>query len=215
MKRLVASGLLLTLGIIVSAQSFSNEFNKVYQACLNLRAASITGSTSLMKCAGSELKNANTRDFSTLKCLDDVKLSLNGHFIFDDEFVDSLVINKCVYSFAQGYADRWAKRSAERGASTTGTIFMKTCCISALSSSRYAFVAQGHQELAVIAEGDGLINLRIYDNTNKIWYNDDQDLNTGMPTRTRVFDIPRGNCLLEIEIINKTDKDISFVILSN
>ena len=164
-----------------------------------------------MKSAATELKAAEPRYFSTLKCLDDAKLSLDGHFIFDYEFVDSLVVNKKVYSFAQTYAEK----GADRYVSNNKKIFMKTCCVGAMSSSRYSFVAQKTQELAVVAEGHGLINLRVYDKTNQIWYNDDQDMNTGLPSRTRVFDIGRGYAVLELEIINKTDKDISFVIISN
>lgn len=211
MKHLFVSALLFSLCMLSQAQDFSDKFNMVYQACLDLRAASVTGSTSLMKSAGAELKDAQPRYFSTLKCLDEVKLSLNGHFVFDYEFVDSLVVNKKVYSFAQGYAERGAKRSV----SNKGKVFMKTCCVGPFSSSRYSFVSQGRQELAVVAEGDGLINLMVYDTTNKVWYNDDKDFNTGMSSRTRVFDILSGNALLEIEIINKTDKEISFVVISN
>ena len=211
MKRLFASTLLLTFCILSQAQNFSDDFNRVYQACLELRSASMTGSFSLMKSAATELKAVEPRYFSTLKCLDDAKLSLDGHFIFDYEFVDSLVVNKKVYSFAQTYSEKGANRYV----SNNKKIFMKTCCVGAMSSSRYSFVSQKTQELAVVADGHGLINLRVYDKTNQIWYNDDQDLNTGLPSRTRVFDIGRGYAVLELEIINKTDKDISFVIISN
>ena len=211
MKSLLISTCLLCCSIFAGAQNFSSRFTKVYQACMDLRAASVTGSASLMKSACCELKSEDVRYFSTLACLDDVQLSLNGHFIFDYEFVDSLIVNKSVYRFAQNYAER----SAGRFASTGGRIYIKTCCVAASSSSRYSFVAQGHQELAVVSEGGGLLNLRVYDATNNVWHNDDQDLNKGLPSRTRVFDIPGGNALLEIEIINKTDKDISFVVLSN
>lgn len=211
MKKLLLILFMLCGYMSLSAQNFSEEFGKVYDACMSLRSASISGSTSLMKSAGVELKEAETKFFSTLKCLDKNKPSLNGHFVFDHEFVDSLIINKNVYSFAQGYAER----VAERGMSTRGNIYIKTCCVSASSSTRYSFVSSGYQELAVIAEGDGLINLRVYDATNKVWHNDTQDLNVGRPSRTRTFEVPNTHARLEIEVINKTDKDISFVVISN
>lgn len=203
--------MVLMCGYMAAAQNFSEEFSKVYSACLSLRSASVSGSTFLMKSAGTELKEARTRYFSTLQCLDKSKPSLNGHFIFDCEFVDSLIINRNVYSFAQ----RYANRSAERSISYSGGIYIKTCCVSASSSARYSFVSSGYQELAVIAEGGGLINLRVYDATNKVWHNDTQDLNIGRPSRTRAFEVPNTYARLEIEVINKTDKDISFVVISN
>lgn len=211
MKKIVISLLVLVSGTLIHAQDFSDDFRKVYDACMDLRMASVSGSSALMKSASTEIKAILPRYFGSLRCLDPIKPSLNGHFIFDYEFVDSLLVNKKVYTFAQQYAEREEKR----GISSSKKIYMRTCCVGALSTSRYYFIAHGIQELAVVAEGDGLVNLRVYDSINKVWYNDTQDLNVGQASRTRRFTIPGGNVRLEIEVENKIDKDISFVIISN
>lgn len=211
MKHLLFVVLAFCCSMTTFAQDFSDEFRKVYESCMSLRSASVSGSTALMKSACAELKASDPGYFSILKCLDRTKPSLNGHFIFDYEFVDSLIVNKKVYSFAQGYSERMEKRES----SSNDQVLMKTCCVGASSSSRYSFIAQGHQELAVVTEAGGLVNLRVYDATNGRWYNDDQDQNVGHPSRTRIFELSGGNVILEIEVINKTDNDVSFVIISN
>ncbi len=211
MKRLLMIVILLAITIAAMAQDFSEDFRLVYEACVELRDASVSGSTVQMRVAADKLKSANTKYFSLLRCIDGENLSLNEHFVFDHEFVDSLIVNRKVYSFAQGYAERGAKR----GTSSKGGIYMKTCCVGARSSSSYSFNASKYQELAIVAERGGLVNMKVHDITNDIWYNDTDNLNTGMPTRKRAFSIPNGMARLEITVYNKSDCDISFVIISN
>ena len=123
-----------------------------------------------------------------------------------------LIEGRDVYKFAQ----RYAKREKDRGTSSSGQIFDKTCAVKGLSSVKYSFPSKGLQELAVVTEPGGLVTLRIYDKTNDKWYNDTEDVKTGRESRWMIMNLPENKrCVLEIEIINTVDKDISFVILSN
>ena len=95
-------------------------------------------------------------------------------------------------------------------------IVTKTCCVKAGQSTKYQFVANGLQELAFVAEPGGLLTVRIHDLTNNKWYNDTKDVRTGQPHRAHAFNLPtQKNCKIEVEIINTTKKDFSFVVLSN
>ena len=150
--------------------------------------------------------------FGVLKCLDKEPLSLDGHFVFDSEFADSLVAGRLVYPFAQKYAER-TRRRGKRGA---GNLFCVTYAVKAAGSAHFSFPSRGRQELAVISEPGGFITLRIHDIKHDMWYNDTEDVSAGRPSRYLVFDLPTDEVsTLELEVINTGADDTSFVIISN
>lgn len=206
--------LLLVAILFVSIQANSQptpEVQAAIDACLALRVAVGTGSTEGLKQANNALKACDVQPFNKLRCRDE-QPSLKGHFVFEPEFVDSLIINRKVYKFAQQYADR----SAQRATSSSGKVFAKTCMVKGKKSITYTLAAKGTQYLAVVTEPKGLVTLRIYDKTNDKWYNDTDDVNVGRPSRIQTLGLPKDkNCLLEIEIINTSKKDMSFVIIGN
>ena len=211
MKRVLPIILLFLSAFIAVGQNLSGDLKSVYDACVALRTAAGSGSTSQMREANTLLKNVRTGHFGTLRMISGETVSMDGHFIFDHEFVDSLLVNRKVYSFAQKYLDR----TARRGSSTSGTVFMKTCCVKADAVVKFKFRAQDRQELALVTEPGGMVNMKVYDSRNDLWHNDDENLNTGKPHHARVFDIPGGMSEIVVEVINKTDNDLSFVVISN
>lgn len=213
-KNLFITTLIALLSFSLNAQNLSSEMQSAYDACLQLQSAINAGGTAGLRDANQQLKECNPAYFSSLHVVDEELLpSLNGHFVFDYEFVDSLIANRLVYEFAE----RYAERCAERGTSSSkDKVFMKTCMVSANSSTRLTFHSRGHQELAVVAEPGGLITLRVHDTTNDMWYNDTKKVKKGLPSRALVFDLPTSKrCALEVEVINKSKKDVSFVVISN
>ena len=100
--------------------------------------------------------------------------------------------------------------------SGSGSVFLKNAAVRAESSVRYSFPSKGRQELAVVTEPGGMVTLRVYDKSNGKWYNDAEDVNAGRASRIMVIDLPDDKCnLLELEIVNRSGKDISFVIIGN
>lgn len=210
MKRYIVF-ILLFLGIEGLAQQLTPEVQATIDACTALRAAVGAGSTEGLKQANNALRTCDVKFFGQLRCRDE-EPSLNGHFVFDHEFVDSLIINREVYTFAQ----RFAERTAQRSPSGSGKVFAKTCMVKGKKSAIYTLTTKGVQYIAVVTEPKGLATLRIHDKTNARWYNDTDDVNIGRPLRVHTLNLPKDkNCLLEIEIINTTKKDISFVIIGN
>ena len=196
----------------IFAQTLSDDMQQVYDACVEIRSAAGSGSTTALQSANKKLKSADTKYFGTLRCLDTKAMNLDGHLVFDFEFVDSLIVNREVYKFASKYV----KRGLRRGASSSGKILIKTCGVKAGASTKHRFVARDKQELAVVTEPGGRVSMRIHDKTNDKWYNDTKDFKQGRETRIAVFNLPKETKnTIEVEIINTTDKDISFVIISN
>ena len=61
-----------------------------------------------------------------------------------------------------------------------------------------------------------MVTLRVYDKTNGRIYADTENVRKGMSTRFISFDSENNKRVtLEIEIENRTGKDISFIVLSN
>lgn len=213
MNRKIA--LFILLGIIlytcntIKAQRLSPQMQAVYDACLQMRSSIGSGNLPGLRAANEAFKLCNSKEFGALRCITQNPLTLDGHFVFDEVFVDSLIDGRKVYEFAQRYAD---KRRV-RGTSSSGTIFDKTCAVKKKSSVKYTLPTKGRQELAIVTESGGLVSLRIHDKTHNKWFNDTDE---GKPSRYKVIDLPKNErSILEIEIINTSDKDISFVILGN
>ena len=211
-QRILFIIVLLQIGLVLRAQQPIPEVQATIDACLALRAAIGAGSNEGLKQANKALKACDVKPFNQLRCREEKRLSLKGHFVFDHEFVDSLIKNRKVYKFAQQYADRSVRRST----SSSGKVFTKTCVVKGRKSTTYTLAAKGTQYLAVVTEPKGLVTLRIHDKTNDKWYNDTDDVNVGRPSRIQTLDLPKDKQnLLEIEIINSSKKDISFVIIGN
>lgn len=211
-QRILLLTVILFIGIVAKAQLIKPELQAAIDACLALRAAVGSGSNEGLKQANKALKACDVQPFNKLRCRDEQQPSLKGHFVFETEFVDSLILNRKVYKFAQHYADR----SAQRATSSSGKVFAKTCMVKGKKSTTYTLVAKGTQYIAVVTEPKGLVTLRIHDKTNDKWYNDTNDVNIGRPSRIQTLDLPKDkNCLLEIEIINNSKKDMSLVIIGN
>lgn len=203
---------LLSIGL--SAQKLLPEMQATYDACLQLQSAIGAGNTTGLREANQMLKNCETDYFNSMRVADeDLLPSLNGHFVFDHEFVDSLILNRCAYQFAQ----RYAERCAERGTSSAqGKVFMRTCSVGGKSSIKFTFTSRGHQELAFVTEPRGSITVRVHDVKHDKWYNDNTKENKGLPSRIRIFDLPTNELsTIEVEVLNRSKEDISFVVISN
>lgn len=192
-------------------QSMSLDMKNAFDACVAIRSAIASGSRQNLFYANSIFKKYDTTPFYSLRRTDDKVLSLDGHLVFNTDFIDSLLAGKDIYPYAQRFSNDFARR----GKAAFGKIFIKNCVVGGNNSSKYRFYSKGYQELAIVTEPGGMITLRVYDKTNDKWYTDTKDIKRGMATRFISFDSGEKKVTLEIEIINATSKDVSFVVLSN
>lgn len=214
-KGILAIVVLMLMARDMSAQSqLSTEMQKAFDVCWALRTAISTGNTAGLKSANEDFKRCKVRDFFTLRQQKSDIVSLNGHFVWDEEFVDSLIVGRNVRKFAQ----RYAEKRARRGTSGSGgkRVCIKSIAVKKKGNARFKFPSSNHQELVVITEPQGKISLRVHCKKTKKWYNDDDDVNDGRAYRQQIFDIPEGvKDTVEVEVINCGNNDISFVIITN
>lgn len=187
----------------------------VIDAAIAMRNAAATGDSSALKQSALEFKKSKVVNFNNLHCKDDTLHSMNGHLVFDEAFADSLANGIDVYR----HADAMNRSATHRGRTADGSIFTRTCFVKAKKSTKYTFTSGEHQELAVVAEAGGLITMKVHV-TNRAglnqWHNDTIDTKKGRPQRKTSFDLPKTPpSLVELEVINCTNRDISFVVISN
>lgn len=184
----------------------------LYTSCISMRNAVEEGNITDLKNANNIFKLCKSHFWgSTLRNISESTLSFNGHFVFSPVFVDSLIAyGDRIYKFADHYNRIQYMQGAIR--EDEETVNYRTCIVGKSTSVKYSFYTRGHQELAFVTEPEGIIGIRIYDRTNnKAYYYD-----TGLPYRFITLELPQNKrSQLEIEIINKVNRDVSFVIISN
>ena len=199
--------------IVQNNLSMSLEMKNAYDACVAIRSALESNSIQNLYAANEIFKKYNTAPFNSLRSKDDKILSLNGHFIFNTDFIDSLIAGQNVYPHAQNIANR--STYVSRGLLAAGGILLKNGIVGKGSIAKYSFASRGYQELAIVTEPGGMVTLNVYDKTNQKWYNDVKNVRKGMTTRFISFNSGDKRVVIEFEVINTSDRDVSFVILSN
>lgn len=217
MKRFI---LLMTFAIM-AIQTFSQTkeaaditIQKAYDACISMRDAVGSNDKEAIRNAARDLSSCDTKEFNSLRCKSGV-VSVNGHLLFDEVFANALAEGKDVYQ----QADSISKSRTHRGQTADGSILTKTCFANAGKTVKYTFPSKGRQELAVVAESGGLVTMKIHVKNKKGLdrrYDDTTKVKLGMPQRKVVFDLPK-DCMniVELEVVNCSKKDISFVVISN
>lgn len=214
MKKILFALTVAICSVSASAQEVigSMIIDDVMDACIAMQEALENKDTVSLKKAVESLRETKTTSF--LLCKDDSISSLNGHFVFNDVFVDSLVVGANPYE----QADDINHSTASRGQRADGVKLSRTYLVKAGQSTRYSFASKGRQELGIVAEPGGLVTTRIHvTNSSGLseWHNDTKNPNGTRRYKT-VFDLPSDKRnIVELEVINKSGKDISFVVISN
>lgn len=216
MKKFLFTLIISICSAYASAQEATDSMSidDVMDACIAMQEALENNDTIALKKAAENLRETKAAAFTSLRCKDDTISSLNGHFVFNDVFVDSLAIGANPYD----NADNINRSTTHRGQMTGGAKLTKTCMVKAGKSTKYSFASRGRQELGIVAEPGGLVTTRIHvTNTSGLneWHNDTKNPNGTRRYKT-AFDLPSDKRnTVELEVINKSGKDISFVVISN
>lgn len=215
--------LLLSMASIacVYAQEAKDEttdimsIDAVFDACVSMQESLEINDIAALAEASKAFKCSKAASFSSLHCKDDTIQSLNGHFIFNDVFVDSLVAGGNPFE----NADNINRSTTCRGQTPNGSILTKTCFVKVGKSTKHTFTSRGVQELGIVTEPGGKVYVKVHvTNSSGLndWYNDNKSAKEGTHRYKTCFILPNDKRnTVEIEVINKGDKDISFVVISN
>lgn len=193
----------------------SMSIDAVFEACVSMQESLEINDTTTLAEAAKALKDSKATSFTSLRCKDDTIQSLNGHFVFNDVFVDSLAAGGNPYD----NADNINRSTTHRGQTTNGSILTKTCFVKAGKSTKHSFTSRGVQELGIVTEPGGKVYVKVHvTNTSGLneWHNDNKSAKDGTRRYKTRFPLPMDKRnTVEIEVINKGDKDTSFVVISN
>ena len=213
MKRtIIISALILGISVFGKAQTLSAPMEKAIEACINLSKAIETTTTSQLKAANKALRAADIVDFGDLWLEKGKDLSVDGHFIFDEEFVDSLIVNRKVIDFSSHYAKL---RSSRASTNVNGRIKMTTKALKAGQNSIWKTVNRRNAEYAIVAEPGGLFTMTIRDNKGKVLYAETVNNKKGEPVRKAKIQLPDKATRIFIEIKNNGKNNASFALLGN
>lgn len=221
--RKILSTILLSLCCLVAwaqdNEQDSLSIQAVIDACISMRDAAAASDSAALCQSAQELRKTGATEFSSLRSNDPdfyiTRGSLKGHLVFNEHFAECLAEDSTYYE----KADDVKNMESHRGVTVDGSYFTKTGIVGAGKSTSYSFVSKGYQELAVVAESGGLITMKIHV-TNSAGldqrYDDTKSVKKGLPQRKTSFTLPSDKRnTVELEIINCSDKDCSFVVISN
>lgn len=213
MKKTLVSLLLLCSIIGANAQNLKPGIQTLMDACISLRTAIAAGDIDGLRSANKTFKSVKTVNFSGFRPVQPAKFaSLKNHFIFEPEFVDSLI--KLGKGKVYKYADKYATNgSAVRGTASQG-VYIKNIVLKKKSTQTYKMIGDGHMELVFVTEPKGLISVTIYDKKHKVYYKEHEKERQGAAYRVHTFDLPQdGNAELQVSIQNVSKKDVSCVVM--
>lgn len=215
MKKFFVTLLLVAVMVCVQAQKLQKDVQTLMDACITMRTAIGNGDIDGLRSANKRFKSVKVSNFDALKPVRPSKFeSLDGHFIFEPEFVDSLI------ALGKGKVYKYADRYTTRGNSCRGPVSarvnMKNVLLKGKSTSIYKMYGKGRIELAFVTEPNGLISVTIYDKKHKVYYKEHEKERQGAAYRVHTFDLPNdGNAELEITIQNLSGEDVSCVVIGN
>lgn len=185
---------------------------KAIGACKNIADAMASMNEEQLKAANKMLRAADIVDFGNLRLEKGKDLSVDGHFIFDEEFIDSLIVNHKEREFSSRYAK---KRSRRGSTSVNGRIKMTTKALKAGHSATWKTSNHKNAEYAIVAEPGGLFTMTIWNEKGKVIYTETVNNKRGEQIRKAKIQLPQYYTRIFIEIKNNCKNDASFAILSN
>lgn len=192
----------------------SEAMTKAIAICTKISKAIDPLNTSVdqLRQANAELKNAKIENFSDLRIDKGTDISVDGHFIFDEKFIDSVIVNRKIISISSIYA-----RNRNRGcsSSTKGRIKMTTKALKAGQTCVWKTVNKDNPEFALIAEPTGLFTMTIRDEKGKTLYAETRNHKKGDSIRKAKLKLPDVATKILIEVKNCGDNDASFALLSD
>lgn len=211
MKRLsIIISLLCALGFSIGAQNMSPLMSNAINICQNLSGAIGSSNTSRLRDANNSLKAADIVNFGDLWLVKGKDLNVNGHFIFDEDFIDDLIKDGKVLSFSSKYAK---KRSVRNYSDKTGKVKLTTKALKAGQSCTWRTSDRKNAEYALVAEPGGLFTMTIRDKSGKVLYAETVNNKAGSNIRKAKIQLPANSTIIFLEIKNCGKKDASFALL--
>lgn len=200
--------LLLVLAVCASAihaQNTTELMMKAEKACMMIRDA-VTARSADNVMAGMEMISEIPFSELTLSSVDTKNaVPMRGHLQYNVEYLDELLLKNLDMGLIE-VEDAYKMRA------TSAPLRCTHRAVAAGGSVTYSMMAQGEQQLMVVPECGGKVNLYVDDKGSGRKLADKAD--GGKDCCMLNWTIERAGELV-ITVENKSDKDLSFIIVSN
>lgn len=191
----------------------SARVQAVVDALLTMRDAAASNDTAALRRSAEALRACEVAEFRLLKCKDDSVIPLDGHLLFNEDFADSLAADRDVISRSEALRTTTGRRSA----TSANAVLTKTHCVKARQSCLFTFNATGSHIIHVVAEAGGRVSLKIHARNSSGFdkrFDDTTDVHPGRAHRKTTLRLPPSPASrVSLEVVNRSNKDISFVIV--
>lgn len=189
----------------VMGQTMSPMMTQTEQACLCIRNAVMEKSADKLMTGMEMIGEIPFKTLTLAPVNTKHQVPLKGHLLFNTAFLDSLLLHNFDFSLIQ-VEGAFKMRGGE------GSLRCAHQAVAAQNSVSYSVMAQGVQELMVIAEDKGFINLYVNDVANGKLLEDKAE--GGKQVCRLKWNVEKVSNL-EIKIENISEVPISFIVLSN
>jgi hypothetical protein len=190
----------------------SEPMENAVKICRNISSAFKSNNSELLKETNKLFKSAKINDFKNLRLVKGKNLSVDGHLIFDEEFIDSLIVNRKVTEFSLKFAHKRANRGTT---GVNGGVRLTSRAVKKGESVIWKTTNCNIAEYALVAEPDGLFTMTIRDSKGKVLYCETTDNKKGASVRKARIRLPKTKTEIQIEIKNTGKEDKSFALISN
>lgn len=213
MKSLILTLTAFLIAVLyANAQEINPAMENAIKICTDLSNSIDPGSVAGLRAANNELKKADIVDFGDIWLEKGKELNLDGHFLFDEVFVDSLIVNRKTKDLSKKYAKM---RSMRGSTGKKGRIKMTTRALKAGQSCVWKTVNRNDAEFALVAEPLGLFTMTIRNEDGKILYAETKKNKIGDSMRKARILLPDKTTKIFIEVKNCGKHDASFALLKN
>lgn len=189
-------------------------FDEVVRLLCSLRNAYESRDFQLLSKINEALKDYELSYITGIECVSEDAPPLKGHLIFDTEYIDAFIQGKSTSSFEKHY-DHY---KSLRGVVDATTLRTKTFTVKANEITKLKFIDRdGWAEFAIITEPKGLINVVINNKTLGIKraLKENGGKGSSLCQFPQILDFGMMEYEVELEVINCTDIDISFVVATS
>lgn len=208
---ILVAAMLLIGSAAHAEQTLSAPMEAAVAACTNLSKAIGATTTAMIKSANESLKATDIAGFADLRLANGEELSVDGHFVFDHEFVDSLLVNHKVPEFSSRYADAYRTRGNQRGLS--GSVKLTNKALKAGATAEWKTVMRRTTEFAIVAEPGGLFTMTVRDADGNVLYAETENNKKGAAVRKAKIQLPDKATRVYVEVKNTGSRDASFALL--
>lgn len=210
MKKVILLFIISLVSFRAISQRLSAPMETAIAACEHVSKAYGSSGIATFNAALKEFQKANIEVFNDISFVKGQNVSLDGHLIFDEQYLSDVKDSGKLIYLAQKYQDRRCTRSPK----STDKVRLTTKALKKGGKGTWKTSKRGVAEFALVAEPKGLFTVTIRDAKGNVLYAETNKNKVGAAVRRIRIKLPENKgTTLYIEVVNYSNTDASFALL--